>query len=350
MQRHGQGHPFGSRLSAEYSNHRLTEPISGSLPFSSYWSREVKTEEKLAALNELYGDPEAGSNLDLTPLRKALGDRSNLVAARAAEICARLRCSDAIPDLLANFERFLNKNPEKIDKGCWAKSATIKALYNLDHLDAGFYRAHLSYRQMEPVWGTTEDTAMDVRATSAFGLAASNDPRSLVDLVPLLHDSESSVRLAAVQAIGTLHCFGVEAVLRQKAIAGDSAPQVLDECFRALLQIETDESILFVADFLRRSSSVEVRELAALALGESHQPAALDILRAEFDELLPRVSRQVLIRAIGLARIEPAIEFLLQTLADTHGPEQAAAREALAAYEHVPSIALRIAKIDGGSK
>ena len=311
----------------------------------------MKTEEKLGTINELYREAEAGSSsLDLAPLRKALGDRSNLVAAKAAEICARLRCHGAIPDLLAHFERFLMMHPEKTDKGCWAKAAIIRALYDLDHLDAAFYRSNLSYRQMEPVWGKTEDTALDVRATSAFGLAASNDPRSLIDLVPLLHDSEPSVRLAAIQAIGTLHSSGVEAVIRQKAITGDSMPQVLDECFRTLLHIEPDESIPFVADFLRRPSLVEVGEFAALALGETHQPAALDILRAEFEEVLPRVSREVLIRAIGLARIESAIEFLLQRLADTHGSEKAAVREALAAYEHAPSIAKRIARIDGMTK
>lgn len=311
----------------------------------------MKTEEKLAELNELFRAAKAGSShLDLAALQKALGDRSNLVAARAAEICASLRCHDAIPDLQANFERFKTKNPEKTDKGCWAKTALIKALYELDCLNAAFYRANLNYLQMEPVWGTTEDTAMDIRSTSAFGLAASNDPRSLVDLVPLLHDPLPSVRIAAIQAIGTLHSLGVEAVLRQKAVAGDSTPQVLDECFRTLIQIEPDESIRFVAGFLRSSGAVEVREFAAFALGESRQQAALDVLLAEFHALLPRVSREVLIRAIGLARIEPAIEFLLSTLANSRGAERAFARDALAAYEHVPAIAERIAKIERGSQ
>lgn len=310
----------------------------------------MTTEEELARLNEFYRAAKTASGeIDPAPLWKALGARSNLVSAKAAEICANLRRREAIPHLLKNFERFLVKNPEKTDKGCWAKNAIIKALYELDYLEAPFYRAHLSYRQMEPVWGTAEDTAMDVRATSAFGLAASNDPRALVDLVPLLHDSEPSVRIAAVQAIGTLHSPGVEAVIRQKAISGDSHPPVLDECFRALLQAEPDASIPFVAGFLRQAGSGEVRALAAFALGESRQQAAFDVLRAELDELLPRVPRDVIIRAIGLARIEPAMDFLLETLRHARGPEREAAREALAAYEHIPAIAERIASIEGGA-
>ncbi|MEO0444580.1 MAG: HEAT repeat domain-containing protein [Verrucomicrobiota bacterium] len=308
----------------------------------------MKIEERLAALNECYRDADSGSSgLDLAPLRKALGDRSNLMAARAAEIGTRLRCETIIPDLLTNFDRFLTKNPGKIiDKGCWAKNAMIKALYELDHLDADFYRSLLGYQQREPVWGTTEDTAMVVRETSAFGLAASNDPRSLVDLVPLLHDAEPSVRMAAIQAIGTLHSSGVEAVLRQKAISGDPEPQVLDECFRTLLHLEPDHSIPFVAEFLRHPSSIVIGEFAALALGETRQPAALDVLLGEFEGVSPSISSTVLIRAIGLARIEPAIEFLLNLLANDSGAEKVAARDALAAYEHVSAVAERLAEIE----
>ena len=64
-----------------------------------------------------------------------------------------------------------------------------------------FFIAGLQYHQHEPVWGGTEDTAIDLRVSCAMGLANSAYPRALIALIPLLYDDYAQARQGAVRAI-----------------------------------------------------------------------------------------------------------------------------------------------------
>src|ERR1039458_7990126 len=80
--------------------------------------------EHLAALSRLRGPPPA----DAAPaLRKALADRVNLVAAKAANIAADLPAPEILPDLLRAFDR-LFEDPVKRDPQCWGKNAIARAM------------------------------------------------------------------------------------------------------------------------------------------------------------------------------------------------------------------------------
>ena len=79
---------------------------------------------------------------------------------------------ELVPSLLAAYPRFLDK-PLKSDPSCFAKKALARALVALDCSDIEFFRGGLQYRQLEPVWGGTADTAVDVRASCAMGLVGS---------------------------------------------------------------------------------------------------------------------------------------------------------------------------------
>ncbi len=137
------------------------------------------------------------------------------------------------------------------------------------------------------MWGGTADTAVDVRASCAMGLVASGYSRALVELTALLNDSDAAGRVGAVRAIACGNPREAELLLRSKALAGDAEPQVLGECFTGLLAVEPEESVGFVAAYLAHADDA-VRELAALALGESRLDAALAPLKEAWDGVLRR--------------------------------------------------------------
>jgi hypothetical protein len=216
------------------------------------------------------------------------------------------------------FRRFAAQDYKR-DPGCIAKGALARALVALDCLDAAVYREGIALRQREPVWGGSVDTAADVRASCAMGLAASGDPDALLDLVDLLADPEHRARSGAVRAIGCTQPLAAAAVLRTKALAGDAEPDVVGECFRALLAVAPETSPDFVARWLDAASGADsaLAELAALALGEARLDAAVALLRARWEaEPLRRPRHRVLLRAAAMARTAPAFDWLLGLAAE----------------------------------
>src|SRR5205823_9291390 len=129
-------------------------------------------EEQLAALEELRESAGAPSTVD--SLRKALANRNNYIAAKAAKIAAELGLKALIPDLLTTFDFFFI-DPVKSDPLCWAKNALVQALAALGHDEAAAFIRGLRHIQMEPVWGGQEDTAAALRGNSALALVACRD-------------------------------------------------------------------------------------------------------------------------------------------------------------------------------
>ena len=149
---------------------------------------QANVDAELAALDELPGDRAA----KVETLQRALRGHCR-VAAKAARVAEDSLLYELIPALLASYARFLDK-PLKHDPSCFAKKALARALVALDCNDAEFFLGGVRYRQLEPVWGGTADTAVDVRATCAMGLVASGYSRALVELTALLNDSEPAAR------------------------------------------------------------------------------------------------------------------------------------------------------------
>jgi hypothetical protein len=246
-----------------------------------------------------------------------------------------------VPALLAAYARFLEK-PVKQDPSCFAKKAIARALVALDCNHAEFFSRGLRYRQLEPVWGGTADTAADVRASCAIGLVASGYPRALVELAPLFFDPEPGARMGAVRAAACGNPREAELLLRSKVLAGDAEPQVLGECFTGLLQVEPDESIDFVAAHLEHADDA-VRELAALALGESRLAAALAPLKEAWSGLLVADEfRRALLHAAAAHRSEAAFDWLLTIAADARVPVALEVLEALAIYKHNAKLQQRL--------
>jgi len=248
-------------------------------------------------------------------VQEALSDRHYLIVKHAALLCGEHLLYDLEADLLAAYRRFL-ENPVKSDPHCTAKGAIARALIALDCQEIDFFIAGLHYQQHEPVWGGTEDSAVDLRASCAIGLVNTSYPRALIELATLLHDPYSSARKAAVRAISFTQPLAAEAVLRAKALAGDADPDITGETLSVLLQVAPSESLEFVAGFLEASDDPSLRESIALALGASKIDEALQVLRMCWDKEPLKREQEVLLHGAVLHRSEKALAWLLEVVSE----------------------------------
>jgi hypothetical protein len=272
---------------------------------------------------------------------EALEHRHYRVVARAAELAGERLCYELEPVVIAAFRR-LAALDHRADPGCQAKGAIARALVGLDCLDAAVFREGIRLRQPEPVWGGSIDTAADVRASCAMGLAATGDPRALIDLVALLADPEHRVRNGAARAIACTAPLAAEAVLRLKVLDGDAEPEVIGECLRGLLDVAPEEATDFVAARLDDPSPV-VSELAALALGESRLDDAVALLRERWEQTpFKRPRDRVLLRAAVLARTDVAFDWLLELVAAADDATAAFIVTELAVYRGNQALATRL--------
>jgi HEAT repeat protein len=292
-------------------------------------------EAKLAALKAIRTDlasPEA-----LPALRLALADASNFVVAEAAKLAAHANLVELAPAIAAAFGRFL-VNPVKTDKTCTAKIAIADALNALDNNSPDVFLQGVRVVQLEPVWGGQQDTGGPLRGACAIGLVRLSHEEALPAVADLLADPEKTARVAAAQALG--YCYAAEAapLLRLKIRLGDAEAQVLSECFSSLLKVAPSQGVPLVAEYL--SGPDEVRMMAALALGESRRPDALEALIAFWRKGVPRDAREDVLVAIGLARQPAATAFLLSLIAEN--PDAAAlAVTALAVHRHDAQVRRR---------
>jgi hypothetical protein len=304
--------------------------------------RPVDARARVEAYRQLCESGDASALRDGT--RKALRDSDYLLVARAAELCAERLIYDLEADLIAAYGRFLDKAPKK-DPHCTAKGAIARALVALDCQDVDFYLAGVRYRQPEPVWGGTIDTAVDLRTSCAMGLSATAYPRALIELVSLLHDPEPHARAGAARAIACTEPLAAEAVLRAKALSGDPEPDVIGECLTGVLQLAPEDSPEFVAGFLDGPGPA-VRELAALALGGSRLDGALALLRERWEsQPLKRDADRVLLRAAALHRSDHAFDWLLSLISNGDRASAELVVRELAAYRGNTRLRERVAKV-----
>lgn len=289
--------------------------------------------DKLNALDDLRAAADTASAASQKILKAAIVDHHYRVAARAATLCGEQLLYDFEADLLAAYPYFLT-DAVKRDPNSMAKKAIARALVDLDCHAVEFLIAGIRYRQPEPVWGGSIDTAVDVRCSCAMGLVATAYPRAMHELVALLNDPEATARVGAARAIACANPREAELLLRCKVLSGDPEPEVIGECFASLMQVEPDDSLDFVCDYLEHDDPV-IAELAALALGESHLQAALPCLTEALDQPLVRADqRRALLQAIALLRHDAALDYLLNII-QTQRPEFAAqALQALATHKY----------------
>jgi hypothetical protein len=301
-------------------------------------SRWRALEARFEQLDRVRDDPT--SNRSLSLLRKALGDKSNLVAARAAKLIADLEVAGLDDDLLQAFERFL-RDPVKTDGTCQAKTAIMDALRRTGFGDPDIFLRGIRYVQREPAYGGPVDTAVDLRCLAALGLVGTSDPRTMIELAHLLVDAEPRARIGAVRAMASSGREAAIPLLHFKILSGDAEPEVTGECFDALLDLSPEDSLPFVAEFLRNRDS-GICEAAALSLGESRIPAGLSFLKAALDDVGSPGIEPTLLLAIAMIRSEEALEFLLGLIRDAPRKRATGALTALGTYRHDDELRRRV--------
>ena len=299
-----------------------------------------KIDQQIADLQQV-AEMESGEELERR-LVKALANRHYRVVAAAAKICEE-RFVYALEKQLVEAFRRLTNNPVKKDPNCIAKNALIRALTALDCSDVNFFLETLHYQQMEPVWGGSVDTAVDIRGSAAMGLANTGYHRAAMELAPMLMDPEVPVRRQVVQAIAVLRVDQAEPLLRLKAVSGDEEPEVMAEVLSTLIRMEPELSAPFVAAFMEDEDPVVV-ESAVLALGDATAVETLEPLINHYEEIsIQPEERRLLIRGIALHRHERAMSWLLEQLVESSQPIAVAIIETLAEFRHTDPVGRQIA-------
>jgi len=279
---------------------------------------------------------------DLAPF---LRHKSNHVAAAAASTVERLEAVALAHDLVEAFLEVMN-DPAKRDPGCEALIAMAKALVSMGEPAAKVYFEGVHHVQMEGSFGPPIDAAAPLRGLCAQGLARMGHPDALLECVNLLADKEVPARVGAVRAIADSGDIAGTLLLRLKTLLGDKEEEVIGECFNGLLRLTPVPSLDFVAGFLR-SSSEEIWERAALALGESRLPAAFPLLCQAWEQTAQAARRRTLLLSIALLRLDEAVEFLLARVAEDRDAAAGDALAALALYGRDESVRKRVEELVG---
>jgi hypothetical protein len=304
-------------------------------------ANRASLDDKLAALRALRGQvliPEQKAEL-----RQRLGDRSNLVVAAAAALAGENTLVELARDLEAAFDRFL-LNPLKDDKLCRAKIAVVQALDRMEHPAPDVFLRAARHVQLEPVWGGTEDSAPPLRAAALVALARVEGSRSLPLLVDAMADPAKDVRIAAAVALGAIGGESAGLILRLKVRVGDRDPDVLSECLGGLLTVDPKENVSLVTEFLEPSNAAAC-ESAALALGKSRLPEALDPLKGCWPRCHSPALRQQILLAIAILRRPGAIDYLTDLVASESELDTLAVLSALKIFKNDPRLRERIAKL-----
>jgi len=288
------------------------------------------------ALNRLGELRTAPPELATKELRTYLGNRSNLVVAKAAKIAAELRLSALIPDLVAAFHRFM-KNPQQLDKRCAAVTEITGALYEMDYREPEIYLIGLRHIQKEASFGPPIDSAAGLRGMSAQGLVRTRYADALAEVVQLLVDPEPPARLGAIRALASNGGDAGILLLRLKVLTGDAEPEVLGECFAGLLAAAPERSLSFVASYVDDEDEATCG-LAIWVPGESRLLPAFEVLKEKWERTVDRASRKVLLAAMAAMRVEESIEFLRSLLETASSHTACDVVVALAIYKGNESI------------
>ncbi|HOU15323.1 MAG TPA: HEAT repeat domain-containing protein [Anaerolineae bacterium] len=298
-------------------------------------------EDQLSALHALRTAPLTADTL--AQLRQALANHNSHVVAAAAEIVGEEELADLEPDLTAAFAALM-RNPAKTDPGCGAKTAIANALRACECPAEAVFLQGVRHVQMEPVWGGQVDTAAPLRGACALGLVGMRSPHALLELAHLLADPESDARISAARALAYSADPASVPLLHFKVLTGDTHAAVLYECFLALLKLDVDTSLPFVAGYLNNADPA-IAESAALALGESRQEGAFAVLRDAWENTFDAERRRTLLLALATLRSEPALDYLLDIIRDEARVHADAALEALHMYRRDETIWRRVEKV-----
>ena len=173
----------------------------------------------------------------------------------------------------------------------------------------------------------TRAPAARVRLAAVSALGEIKDERSLADLERALKsDADAAVRARAAHSIGEIGSLRSLDVLG--AAIGDAASTVRYAAVKAIGELDEIEHPPAALVQAARSSDPKLQRLAAMALADIHDPASLDALiaLAAMDDREVRMKVSEALGSIGSARASGA---LMRLLKDADAEVRRAAAEAL---------------------
>lgn len=279
---------------------------------------KVDIEGKARAIDDLRRSPDREAVV--AELKKALKQRNNYLAAKAAKVASDLGMDELLPELRAAYDRFLSGGA-KGDPQCWAKIALVRALKELGHRDPEPYLRGLECEQLGawvPPPGERDDAAGPLRSAciSALLECSIDDVELLTRLADRLTDRVAAVRADAAAAVGRAGAGAGVPLLRLKASTGDREPEVLGQCFFALLELAQADAVPFIAKFIDQEDDPDARVEAAAALAEAPIPQALEAARRAFEGRMDRDVREAVLSGLGGSKLEAAAEYLFEVYED----------------------------------
>ncbi len=294
-------------------------------------------EEKLARVGTLDASTVEGCE----QLRKALGDKSNLVVAKVAKRILREKIAELAGELPGVFMRLM-AGGTAADKGCMAKLEIAQAIYQLGAAMDGAEEALVAgvhHVQMGPTFGGMVDTAPELRGVCALGLVRMGYRDVMMELADLLADKEPQARIMAARAIAYAGVESGALLLRLKVLSGDPDTTVMAECFTALVQLTPAKALPLLERFLDRGDT-DLAQEAAIAIASSRREEALGILCRHWEKDITR--RESLLVPLAILRRPEAVEMLLSVIES--GPEALAlaATDAMGMYRSDATVAQRV--------
>src|SRR5438128_1831445 len=107
--------------------------------------KKSKIADELHELGRLARNPMTPAAI--AEIKQTLAGSSSLLVSGAAEIAGDKGLHALIPDMIAAFRRFA-EDGARVDKGCRAKTAIVKALSTLEHLGDEVFLAGAAMVQM----------------------------------------------------------------------------------------------------------------------------------------------------------------------------------------------------------
>lgn len=303
--------------------------------------------ERIQAVQFLVQRADA-SHQDL--LLRALSDKSNYVASRAAEALGRIADGDALRLMRDRF-LYLSEEGLKRDPGCEIRARLAFAFGQQTFREATeALRIGVRTVQIEPVGGVPFDTGAHLRANCALALGQLKAPGAIRDISLLLFEPNDlrhhkvEMRKAAAQALA-LTCDAnalVPLALRlayHTALCPDcgaememETPEVLQECMQAAVALDDERALELLAPFIQHRN----RPLAAFACLMIAQTRLPDAAKTLF-EATPHfrdAPLQAVLLALASMRTEEAQEYLLEL---TRSPRVEIAETLLAIADDMPA-------------
>jgi len=306
--------------------------------YSESVSKRGSLEASLEALKRLKDDP--GSEQSLGELRKALGSPHWLVVAEAANL-VKARSLPGFEELLRQVWPRFSENGAKLDPGCRAKEAALTALDHLELLSPEPFLGAVRYRQLEPAAGGSVDTAGGVRQRALFALFRLCHPDALLYAGELLADADPAVRAGAIHGLTHYGDRTAAALLLHKFHSGDKDGAVVAECSAGLVTLAPDFALPALSRWLKNGDEHQ-RESAALALGQSHDKTAVDLLIDWLESGTIDDDFNLGVRALGLSRDTRARDYLLGLIETASAGRARSALEALATHSYDSRLGERV--------